>query len=346
MKNDNSADFDEQTEFNSDPKDENDMENSNDDLNSRINRLYGLEEPKNYEEKKVINYNSEELLATRKKLLILLFILLAFAFIFIIFLFNPLSHSSNGKSSSDNEEKDTNDDEQNTVDELPLGEVQLSNNIVLGLNAFATFSIADFYYQDFYSLFNQPSLLSSQMSDNLKVYFISKDNTFSEYLNELGVTEYVKSCNGVGLTLDNNKMNSFIAKTLGSNTQLADGAYKYLYTNNDLAKYVILIITKNGDNYKLTCSNEQLNTNVNKYLQQKLVKAMKTETGIEIYQSVVFINETGVYKEPGFKTLITNDVNVKFDDYINKGSMYRFSFTIEDNGNYYLSKIELVEEDG
>lgn len=58
---------------------------------------------------------------------------------------------------------------------------------------------------------------------------------------------------------------------------------------------------------------------------------------------MVFINQTGVYKDSNFNELITNDQNAQLDDYISKGATYKYTF-VKSEDNYYLAKIEKVNE--
>ncbi len=319
--------------------DEKEEQNDASQLNNRINKLYGIEEEE--EPREIVEYDPKDLENIRKKLLILLMIIVVFVILFIIILLNPFKSKTKEPNYSDNE--DVEDVEPPVSSELPLGEIETSNNIVMSLNSKISFSLIDFYNMDPFELFKNNSITSNDIPDFLKIHFLSKTDDFYNIFDEIKLEEYIKTCDTEGITLDNNQVNTVIEKTLGPNVNIANGTYLLLYYSDTLASKR-LSFTKNDNNYVITCNTSPASNEITKYFQQKLEKAIKTEEGIELYQRIVFIKESGVYKDPNFTNLITNDINVTYDSYITGGAVYKFKF-IENEKDYYLSSIELVQED-
>ncbi len=320
------------------------VEEENNDLNKRINRLYGITTEE--EEKPEVVYNPEEVQSIRKKLMILLIIICVFGIFFIYILINPLHLGSKKVVNNDTSQEENNTEEDNSQEEIPIGEVDISNDLVVKLNSILSFSLIDFYNIDTFGLYNNDVSSINDLPNDLKIYFVGKDDSFKELMDEIDLDNYIASgCNSAKIKLNKDKWEKVVTTSLGPNVVLADGSYKLLYFTKNY-EYKNLTIDKASDSYTLSCSDINSNSqDLTKYLQQKLEKAEKTETGIDIYQRVVFIRKDGVYKDPNFKELITNDINTTYNDYINSGTLYKYTFTALEEGNYYLTNIAKVKED-
>lgn len=322
-------------EYTIDPKDM--VEKEDNELNERINRLYGISEKPPKEEK---HYDPKELEETRKKLILLLIGVILFCVGCAIVLINPFGW---GEKKEDTPIVDTDDEEPDEEDtELPLGEIDISNSLAQELNNLVKFNENDFLVIDLYPLYTNEVLLSSNIPNNIKLYMMKKNSKFKDMLVENGIDEYIDTCDPNGLVINKSEFDKLVGISFGPNVIVNYDTINYLYYDNHINQK--LTFTYTNDTYVVKCNDYQEEGTLTKYLQQGLFKANKTEEGIEIYQKVVFISPNGVYKDPNFTTLITNDREANEEDYLSYGSTYKYTF-IEHNEDYYLSKIELVKED-
>ncbi len=311
------------------------VEQEDNELNERINRLYGLSTKPPKEEK---HYDPKELEETRKKLILLLLGVILGGIIILLVLLNPLDWGKK-KEEPKTEEKE----EENVEEEIPLGTINLSNEVVQRLNNLVKFNEDDFLVIDLFPLYTKEVLTSAAIPNNIKLYMMKKNPSFNDMLVECGIEEYIKTCDPNGLTIDKTQFDKLVGETFGPNVSVTYDPINYLYysVSSNSKK---LTLTYNDTNYIVKCNEYQESTVLNKYVQQELVHAVKTKDGIEIYQNVVFISPSGVYKDPSFTTLITNDKAASSTEYLAKGSVYKYTFVETEKANYYLSKIELVKE--
>jgi len=160
-----------------------------------------------------------------------------------------------------------------------------------------------------------------------------------------GIDEYLSTCNKDGLTIDKTKISDVSNVVFANNDHLDFNTIDYEYIMIDgSAKKITLSIS--GDNYIVKCNDYGVNNSTNKYIQQKLIKVVENKDSIELYQKVVFITlegQKGIYQDPLFTVLLTNNEDAEIDSYITNGSTYKYTF-IKDNNNYRLEMIELVKE--
>lgn len=322
-------------EYTIDPKDM--VEKEDNELNERINRLYGISEKPPKEEK---HYDPKELEETRKKLILLLMGVILGGIVIIFILINPFDWGKKMEEPTEEEKEE----ETPVEEEFPLGTTDLSNQVVQDLNNLVKFDENDFVIIDLFPLYTNEVLTSSSIPNNIKLYMMKKNPSFNDMLIESGIEEYIETCNPNGLVIDKTKFDQLVGDNFGPNVSVNYDPINYLYysVSSDSKK---ITLTYNNGNYIARCNEYQETSVLNKYVQQELVRALKIEEGIEIYQKVVFISPNGVYKDPGFTTLITNDKTASSTDYLAKGNTYKYTFVERDKNSYYLSKIELVKED-
>lgn len=322
--------------------DKDDVARMDEELNDRINRLYGLSNGPEVAKKE---YDPKELEEARKKIVFLLMGVVVVGFIIIVMMINPFKSIGNEeKTTTDNEEKEEQKEEteEEINEEIPIGAIELSNSTVEYLNGSVTFNASNFAVIDLFRLYNTNTLESNNIPNDIKLFLLKRNESFVTLLEESNIEEYIQSCDTNGVVIDKSKMDIVLSKTLGPNTTIEykDIDYSYFSTSSNEKK---LTLTYSNDQYVVKCNDYQINNDFSKFIQQKLIKAEKTETAIEIYQKVVFINQTGVYKDTNFTNLITNDKDATIDEYIDKGVTYKYTF-IENEEDYYLSKIELQGE--
>lgn len=303
----------------------------NNELNARINKLYGMSN----EDTQKKEYDPAELQEIRKKLLYLLIGIIIVGIGALVVLINPFKWGKETKTNTPNTEDKTDD-----IVEEPTGELSLSNQTVVGLNNRISFYESDFARIDLFPLYSNKELDSINIPNNIKLYLLRKNSLFSDMLKNNGMTEYAKTCSAEGINISKDKFDTLAKKLLGNAVIVEYSDFNYTYYDD--SKEVKLLFTYANDAYNIKCSDYNID-NITKFIQQKLISAYKTENSIELYQRVVFINVNGVYLDPNFETLITNDKNATIDTYIEKGSIYKYTFIEDDNNDYYLSKIELSD---
>lgn len=311
-------------------------------MNDRINKLFG--ETKDSPKKELKDYDPAELFKTRKKLLFLFVGVIVAGVIIIALLFNPLDLNFGKKDNVQNQDEN-NDPNINEEIEYPI-DLELWDDEVIQLNKMINFSIIEQKEIDLFQLYTNDSINVSDISNEIKMFLLKRHDNFYSMLYDNKVQEYVNTCNPEGITIEKAKFDDVYKSIYGN-----DSIKNYRNINYDFPigdyQYKKITLTFDSDKYIIKCNDYNVNDNITKFVQQELAKAIETENTIELYQNVVFVSyvgNIGVYKEPAFKTLITNDKNAGLKDYITLGNVYKYTFE-KDGNNRYLSKIELIKED-
>lgn len=307
------------------------MDNKFNDVNERISKLYN--DGTSSREIRTNVMAPEEQQKVRKTMLLLFFLTMITAFAAIIVFLNPfetLKKNNNVNKPISNK------------DELPLGEISTSNEIVKELNRLVELSVIDLYYVDTFSFFEKESVTSNELSDELKMHLIEKNYLFVNLLTDKGLLEYIETCNEEGLAIPKEDFDEVVTKVLGPNASITSDLSKTMHYTQS-ADITNLLISKKEDKYVVTCDGEMKDADLTKYPSQMLIKAIKTNEGIELYYNVIFIDDSNVYKDYLMTELITADKNSNYEVYIERGSTYKYTFNIDSEKNYYLSKIELVK---
>lgn len=312
-------------------------------MNDRINRLYGVstDEPTRVSKE----YSAEELASVRKKLMFLFVGVVIAGILIIVLLLSPLpfgKDNKNDKLNSNGDDVNENvNNENSSEDGLYIGEIELNEPIVLSLEEIVEFTTDDFKNIDLFPLYQKDVLEVKDIPNDIKLYMLIRNGGFYNLLKDNGVGTYVETCDSKGIVIDTNKIDQLSKNLFGQETTLEYKSINYrYYVSYGVSEKITL--TYENNQYLAKCSDFKENNNLNKFVQQKTQKVIGTESAIEMYQYVVFINETGVYKDTDFKTLITNDKSAEMSEYIDKGNTYKYTFSKNEN-KYYLSKIELVK---
>jgi len=312
------------------------VKQNDDELTNRINRLYGMTSEEIKEEK---HYDPKELEEIRKKLILLLIGVIICGVVVLVILVNPFDFEINSTSGNNDAPVE---EEQESTEQMPLGAIDTSNSTVVELNNFVSFSASDFENIDLFPLYASDVIESKDIPNNIKLYLLKRHEAFLEMLDNANIEEYIETCDTNGLVITKEKFDGVVSKVLGSNVTVEYNDINYAYYSSILGVKKITM-SYASEEYLIKCNDYTQGGIITKFIQQNLNKAVKVENAIEIYQNIVFINETGVYKDPKFTQLITNDTNAVFNDYISSGVIYKYTFT-EDGENYYLTKIEKVIE--
>lgn len=319
------------------------VEEKNNELNSRINRLYGVGNDETSSSDKNKKYDLVELQNIRKKMMILLLILVLFMILTVVVHLKPFEFQKGNNNENQNAVpgENTNDNE-SLEDEDPQEQYELEleklmNNI--------SFNDSECFNIDMLPLYNKDILKSKDIPNDLKIYLMKKHSYFSEDIIEPKLAGIFDNSLQGEFIINAEDIDNVAKRIFGKETTIQHKTFKCYISNPD---YQCLTFEYMGGKYvvKSDRSEQPLIEGVSKFLQQQIIDAKKTDNGIEIYQRVVFISlkdKIGVFKDSGFNTLITNDKTASSNDYINQGSLYKFTY-IEDDGSYYLEQIELVKE--
>lgn len=310
------------------------VDQKNDELTERINRLYGV--PVQKEIKK--EYDPKELEEVRKKLILLLLAVIVGGIIILILIFNPFKNKEKSQTVPSEQEK------KEQEEKLPLGEISLSNPIVEKLNNRFSFTVNDYMNINLFPLYSNNKITSNEIPNDIKLYLLKGTEEFRKLLIEEKVEDYIATCNASGIVISKDKIDTIAKGLFGDNVKLEYQPINYEYYSEILSKKKLTLNYVNNQ-YIVTCNDYPTNIQFDKLTQHQLIRAEKIEGAIEIYQRVVFINPNGVFVDPSFSSLITADKTSSFENYIGKGSIYKYTFQEKDK-DFYLSAIERVQEIG
>lgn len=311
-------------------------------INDRINKLFG--ETSDVSKKELSDYDPVELQQTRRKLLFLFVGVVVAGVIIIALLLNPLELNF-GKNNNEQEQEENNNSNINKEPEYPL-ELNLFDEKVTTLNQQIMVSVTDQKEIDLFPIYVNDRIDINDIPNNIKLFYLKKNYSFYDMLKDNKVNDYVATCNKEGIIIDKTEFDKVYNYVYGNDTLIGYSNVNYEFPVQEYQTKKITL-TFDTDKYIVKCNDYSVNNNITKFVQQDLVKAVETESTIELYQKVVFVTysgNVGVYKDPAFKTLITNDKSAVLEDYITQGNTYKYTFNKEE-GNYYLSKIELTKED-
>jgi len=329
MKNEREKNWKATSQVNVDKNNDEDILNLNDDES-----FAPIEE----EEKEPLS--DEEKKEIRKKLFFLLVvIILVLAGLLIVLIANPFQKEASKKEEKEEEtieEKPEEPEEtispETAIKDLENGAVQLNNLQLQALEKEITVNSHDFFENDTVSLYAMDNTDIKTITDNHKLFLVSKTNDFKTLVESKFTNEDICNSNIIIAKTDidkilNDRFNTTINKydPFTYNIYVDDSYHKTI-------KFVYQNETYIGSCYTLQKISDS-------YAQQKVTSATKKDNQLYIDAKVVFINKTGVYKEPNFNTLITN-VSQTFDEYIDKGNVYRYTYEIN-NDTFSLTNISL-----
>jgi len=288
-----------------------------------------------------IPLTEEEKIEVRKKLFILL---IAIAIVLVILVIMLISDSFKFSFNGSNEEvvkEEVEEEEGKEVDpisapikDLETGEVDLNNSELSILVKEVKYKNYDYYENDTISLFKKDKNLISDLSNKDKLFLLSKTSDFDVLVDEVINQEDI--CNN-NLIISTGSIDKLLIDKF--NTKV-DNYESFIYSYYDDNSFVNSIqFVKQGENYIGKCYTS--NKNIVSFAQQDVVEAYKSENKLIISFRVVFVNKTGVYKDPNFTSLITNE-NKKFEEYIVEGNIYTYTYDIS-GSNYYLESVDLLK---
>lgn len=295
------------------------------------------------EEEETLPLTEEEKQEVRKKLFVLLIAIVVVLFLLIIILiFDPFK--SKDKDSEDKkvetvEQENTDDDQEDpktiSLLELENGNIDLNNSEIKQLESEIIFKQYEYYENDTISLYKSNSVNISSLTNKDKLFLLTKTSDFNSLIKKMIVNDSI--CNST-LTIKTSTIDSLLKNRFNTKVTSYDD-FTYSYYEGD--SYIKTIkFTKTNDEYIGKCYEPKKNvTNVS---QQVVTNAIKENQKLYIDCKVVFVKQDGVFKDPTFKTLITNDKTKALDEYIDSGNTYRYTFDIS-SSNYYLINVTLIK---
>lgn len=313
---------------------------------SNLNADSDFVAPTTGDEESEIALSKEEKDEMRKKLFFLLIFIIIILIVFVGVLISNTNKSGKEESNKKDEQSEKVDsgDENNkpsevitekTLADLPMGTLDIQEKAVRELFTFVDFQTDDFYVNNPYALYYSNKSITT-IDDNSKLFLFTKTEQFTDLL---GMSNGGDICSNNNIVINNTDLDTALNTSLMTSVHdHKNFSYLYNYGAND--KKVIKFIN-DGQKYIGTCTS--LNSTIlSKVTDQELISATKTQDAIILNAKVVFINKSGVYKDPAFKSLITNDFAAIRSDYINSGNTYKYIFK-NNNGKYYLTSVELVK---
>ena len=292
------------------------------------------------EAEEIIPLTEEEKREVRKKLFILLVaIVIALVVMIIMLIFDPFGGKEKDKDKDkpivQEEKEDDKEDKKKSLKDMKDGTVSLAHEELVKLIEIVEFNRNENLFNDTVSFFSTTPVLTSKLSNKNKLFLTTKSEKFKKMFETKITNNNVCSSE---LNIPTTEMSKLVKEVL--NTDVSEYISFYYSYYDDTSYINDIIFKKENDLYIGECI--KTTPQPKAVVQQSILGANKENKKINIDVKVVFINQTGVYKDPNFKTLITNDKNASLDNYISEGNTYRYTFDVSSD-NYHLESISLLK---
>ena len=283
----------------------------------------------------------EEKKSVRKKLFILLTIIIIVIIALIaIRIIEPYSkkeinNDETEEVKDDDETEETIESEEILISGLQDGTIPSTNYELIGLIDEIEYNMREYYVTDTIELYKNNDTNINTLTNRKKLFLVSKTKEFSTLIHNQTNSESLCDTN---IIIGISDVDKILKDRFNTNVT----AYEQFTYSHYFEKEFInsIIFTKKDNNYVGMCSDT-----TNKLVQvseQKFVTATKEGNKIYIDMKVVFIKESGVYKDPNFATLITNDAKKTQEEYFLEANIYRYTYDINDT-NYVLTNVSLLK---
>lgn len=282
----------------------------------------------------------EEKVEVRKKLFLLLIVIIVVILLFsVVLIFDPFKQTESKKDNSTKEEQSKNNEETNDEDlsivKRENGTIDLTNEEIKKLESEVIYKYYEYYNNDTLALYRNTSNDINNLDNKTKLFLVSKTKDFVSIIEDKVFDTTI--CND-NITIPISKIDEILKNRFATTiTQYEEFIFSY-YKNDEFIQDIKF--TKLDNSYIGTCYESQ--KQVDSLVQQSISKATKEDNNLYIDFKVVFVKSSGVYKDPTFTTLITNDQNTTIEDYINQGNIYRYTYNIND-GKFSLINISLLK---
>ena len=243
------------------------------------------------------------------------------------------------KKDNETEEKQDKEEEEKPKEEtlatLPDGDISLTNKEIQTLIKEIEYRTNEYYENDTINLYKTGNTNINALTNANKLFLMSKTSDFNS-LTKKSIND--NNLCGTKLIIDTKSIQTILKDRFNTSITSFDSfTYSYYKEETYITTYKFTYL--NG-NYEGSCYTPD--TKVNQLSQQQVVKATKEGKKLYIDAKVVFVKENGVYKDPTFKTLITNKT-ATLEDYINSGNTYRYTYDIS-GINYILTNVSLLKQ--
>lgn len=286
-----------------------------------------------------IEYTKEEKMKVQKNFFFLLIGLLIIIFICFIFLF--YSDSIKDLFNNNNEEEIV--EEKEEIDENALYNEKDGN---LNINNEYVQELYSRLYLDFneYFLFDSNQLYSksiSELSDQDKLFLISKTEKFHNLVDVDNAFYDKETLCSSPIYIDAKKIEE-VAKDNFNLKELSHTDFTMTFVKENVF-LSFMEFKYEEDRYVGNCIDYEVKP-LSKVATSIMSTATKEKDYIYIDIKVIFQTENGIYKDIDLNTKISDTYNEEYElNYYASGSMYRIYYKYNDNNDYYLEKIALID---
>jgi len=291
-----------------------------------------------------IIHSKEELIKVQKKFIIILSGLMLIIFFFVlVFVYhdnikNFFKPKSTVKDEVEKEPVIKPNEQPKKLYELADGTISKDNEELTDL-----FKI--FYYDYYDYLLTDTTQLYRNTFDKItpsgQLYFVSKTKDFYERINRDKVYVNREELCQNPIAIQKQDIETILKKRFNV-SQINHTSFWTIYKYNN--SYISHMYFNYQDGaYVGTCRDYPINK-TNAIATNILSSAEKKDGKIYMYIKTIFENKDGVYKDLGFKELITNIYDEeKADSYYANASTYCLEFALNDDNTYYFDKITLIK---
>ena len=276
----------------------------------------------------------EEIKNIRKKLFFLVGLVGIVLIAFVVALFiNPFSKKDK-KTTPIKQEETTINQETAPITEFKDGDVTLNNKELKELISEILYTQYDYYENNTNSIYEKESIYINNLTDKDKLFLSSKTNDFDSLVKKKITIETL--CD-TGVNITKKEIDTILEDRFNTSVEVYEPFTYNIYIKEKYEKTIRF--TYENDKYIGTCytSTNTIETST----QQSVVSATKNKKQLYIDVKVVFINQTGIYKDPTYTTLITAG-NESFEEYIEKGNTYRYTYDLSGT-SYSLTNVSLLK---
>ena len=276
----------------------------------------------------------EEVKSIRRKLFFLVGLVGIVLITFVIALFfNPFTGKDNKETPVKKPEANINK-ETASITEFNDGDVTLNNKEIKELISEILFVQYDYYENNTNTIFEKENVYINNLTNKDKLFLASKTSDFDSLIKKRITIETL--CD-TGVNISKKEIDTILEDRFNTSVEVYEPFTYNIYIKDKYEKTVRF--TYENDKYIGTCytSTNTIETST----QQKVVSATKNKKQLYIDVKVVFVNQTGIYKDPSFTTLITTG-NESFEEYIEKGNTYRYTYDLSGT-SYSLTNVSLLK---
>ena len=221
-----------------------------------------------------------------------------------------------------------------SITEFNDGDVTLNNKEIKELISEILFVQYDYYENNTNTIFEKESVYINNLTNKDKLFLASKTSDFDSLIKKRITIETL--CD-TGVNISKKEIDTILEDRFNTSVEVYEPFTYNIYIKDKYEKTVRF--TYENDKYIGTCytSTNTIETST----QQKVVSATKNKKQLYIDVKVVFVNQTGIYKDPSFTTLITTG-NESFEEYIEKGNTYRYTYDLSGT-SYSLTNVSLLK---